>query len=258
MPSVAICDLAKQIFETLKGKRVLIIGAGEMAEETLNYIRDEGCRDIVIVNRTESKAQELAAKFDGAVRSFDQLSEELVRADLVVGTTGAQQPVVTAEMYASIEKQRRKASLFVLDLAVPRDFDSQIADCKNVYLYTLDDLQRECDRNRRGRESHFPKAQKIIEQETGLFFDDAVRREGGATIAQLKQQAHEAKEIELQRLKNRLEGISPEQMEQIEVAFHRLTNKILHPPLKSLQADVTSDKHGGMIDALKKLFQLGD
>ena len=130
--------------------------------------------------------------------------------------------------------------------------------CKNVYLYTLDDLQRECDRNQRGRESHFPKAQKIIEQETGLFFDDAVRREGGATIAQLKQQAHEAKEIELQRLKNRLEGISPEQMEQIEVAFHRLTNKILHPPLKSLQADVTSDKHGGMIDALKKLFQLGD
>ena len=258
VPSVAICDLAKQIFETLKGKRVLIIGAGEMAEETLNYIRDEGCRDIVIVNRTESKAQELAAKFDGAVRSFDQLSEELVRADLVVGTTGAQQPVVTAEMYAAIEKQRRKASLFVLDLAVPRDFDSQIADCKNVYLYTLDDLQRECDRNRRGRESHFPKAQKIIEQETGLFFDDAVRREGGATIAQFKQQAHEAKEIELQRLKNRLDGITPEQMEQIEVAFHRLTNKILHPPLKSLQADVTSDKHGGMIDALKKLFQLGD
>jgi len=91
-----------------------------------------------------------------------------------------------------------------------------------------------------------------------LFFDDAVRREGGATIAQLKQQAHEAKEIELQRLKNRLDGISPEQMEQIEVAFHRLTNKILHPPLKSLQTDVASDKHGGMIDALKKLFQLGD
>ena len=157
----------------------MIIGAGEMAEETLNYIRDEGCRDIVIVNRTESTAYELAAKFDGQVGSWDQLSEELIRADLVVGTTGAEQPVVTAAMFREIEKQRRKASLFVLDLAVPRDFDGQIADFENVYLYTLDDLQRECDRNRLGRESHFPKAQKIIEQETGLFFDDARRREGG-------------------------------------------------------------------------------
>ena len=258
VPSVAICDLAKQIFETLKGKRVLIVGAGEMAEETLNYIRDEGCRDIMIVNRTVSTAQELAAKFDGQVGSWDQLSDEMVRADLVVGTTGAEQPIVTAAMFREIEKQRQKASLFVLDLAVPRDFDSQIADFDNVYLYTLDDLQRECDRNRRGRESQFPKAKKIIEQETGLFFDDALRREGGATIAQFKQQAHQAKEIELQRLKNRLEGISPEQMEQIEVAFHRLTNKILHPPLKSLQTDVSADKHHGLMDALKKLFQLGD
>ena len=258
VPSVAICDLAKQIFETLKGKSVLIIGAGEMAEETLKYIRDEGCRDIVIVNRTEGKAHELATKFDGQVSSWDELSNELVRADLVVGTTGAEQPIVTAAMFREIEKQRRKASLFVLDLAVPRDFDSHIADFDNVYLYTLDDLQRECERNQRGRESHFPKAQKIIEQETGLFFDDARRREGGATIVKFKQQAHEVKEVELQRLKNRLDGISPEHMEQIEVAFHRLTNKILHPPLKSLQTDVSADKHHGLMDALKKLFQLGD
>ena len=258
VPSVAICDLAKQIFETLKGKRVLIIGAGEMAEETLNYIRDEGCRDIVIANRTESTAEGLATKFGGVVSSWDKLSDELVRADLVVSTTGAQQPIVTAEMFREIEKQRRQASLFVLDLAVPRDFDSQIADHDNVYLYTLDDLQRECDRNQRKRESHFPKAQKIIEQETGLFFDDARRREGGSTIAQLKQQAHGIKEVELQRLKNRLDGVSPEQMEQIEVAFHRLTNKILHPPLKSLQKDAAGDKPGGLMDALKKLFQLGE
>ena len=257
VPSVAICDLAKQIFETLKGKRVLVIGAGEMAKETLNYIRDEGCRDIVIVNRTKSNAQELAQEFDGTVGNWDNLSEELARADLVVATTGAEQPVVTAEMFQATQQQRRQASLFVLDLAVPRDFDSRIADAKNVYLYTLDDLQRECERNQRGRESHFPKAQKIIEQETGLFFDDARRREGGATIAQLKQQAHEVKEVELERLKNRLD-VTPEQMEQIEVAFHRLTNKILHPPLKSLQADVSSERHGGLIDALKKLFQLGD
>lgn len=259
VPSVAICDLAKQIFESLKDKRVLIIGAGEMADETLNYIRDEGGRDIVIVNRTESTARQLADKFSGSVGQWDELQSELARADLVVSTTGAQEPVVTLEMYSAIETQRRQASLFVLDLAVPRDFDHRIADRDNVYLYTLDDLQRECERNQKSRERHYPKAKKIIEQETGLFFEDVRRRSGGSTIAQLKRQADNVKDAELKRLKNRLDGISPEHFEQIEISFHRLVNKILHPPLKSLQNDsAAEEKPEGLLDALKKLFQLGD
>jgi glutamyl-tRNA reductase len=259
VPSVAICDLAKQIFETLKDKQILIIGAGEMAEETLNYIRDEGGRDIVIVNRTQASATQLAEKFSGSIGKWESLQEELAKADLVVSTTGAQEPIVTLEMFQEIEKLRRRASLFVLDLAVPRDFDSRIADRENVYLYTLDDLQLECERNQQSRESHYPKAKKIIEQETGLFFDDVRRRSGGSTIAQLKQQADNVKEAELKRLKNRLDGIAPEHFEQIEISFHRLVNKILHPPLKSLQKDATEEeKPEGLLDALKKLFQLGD
>ncbi|MCL4127501.1 UNVERIFIED_CONTAM: hypothetical protein GTU68_017491 [Idotea baltica] len=258
VPSVAICDLAKQIFESLKGKRILIIGAGEMAEDTLNYIREEGGTDIVIVNRTKATAELLANRFNGRVGDWSDLQTELTAADLVVSTTGSKEPVVTAEMFESIELTRKQKPLFVLDLAVPRDFDSQISDCRNVYLYSLDDLQRECEQNQKSRESHYPKAEKIIDQETGLFLDDVRRRKGGATIAQLKQQADLAKELELQRLKNRLDGIDPQHLEQIEISFHRLVNKILHPPLKSLQKDESGDRPGGMLDALRKLFQLGD
>ncbi len=210
VPSVAIGVLAKQIFERLDNKNILIIGAGEMAQETLNYVVAEGGKAISIVNRTAAKAQELATKFDGNVVPWDELQQSLATADLVVSTTAATKPVVTAEMYDHVELVRKQKPVLILDLAIPRDFDATIGDRLNVYLYTLDDLQKECERNRRSRQSHYPQALKIISTETDQFFSDIERRNSGATIAQLKQQANEAKQLELKRLMNRLEGLPAE------------------------------------------------
>ena len=257
VPSVAIGVLAKQIFERLDNKHILIIGAGEMAEETLNYIRYEGGRDIAIVNRTLSKAEELAIRWEGKVLPWESLEKQLAVADLIVSTTGAKEPVVTADMFDRIESQRNQRPLFILDLAVPRDFDGKIDDRSNVYLYTLDDLQRECEHNRRSRESQYPKAVAIIESETDLFFDEMRRRSSGSTIAQLKRQVNDVKEAEFIRLMNRLDGIDPKHQSEIEQSFNRLVNKILHPPVKSVQSDSKSGTNG-LLDALKKLFQLGD
>jgi len=257
VPSIAICVLAKQIFERLDNKKILILGAGEMAEETLNYVVSEGGKDIWITNRTESKAAQLAEKFNGQVCSWDEMQTQLSVADLVVSTTGATEPIVDSAMFDKIEKVRQQKPVFILDLAIPRDFAEEIADRLNVYLYTLDDLQKECERNRKSRQSQYPKAQKIIDQETDLFFADVRRREGGSTIAQLRQQADKVKTAELERLMNRLEGLPENQRAEIEQSFHRLVNKILHPPLESLREDTMSES-GTLIDALKKLFQLGD
>jgi glutamyl-tRNA reductase len=121
----------------------------------------------------------------------------------------------------------------------------------------LDDLQKECERSRLSREAHYPKALKIINHETNLFFDDVQRRSSGSTIAQLKRQADEAKQLELKRLMNRLDGVPPKQRAEIEQSFNRLVNKILHPPLKSIQSESPHGSHG-LLDALKKLFQLGE
>lgn len=256
VPSVAICVLAKQIFERLNNKRVLIIGAGEMADETLVYVKDEGGTDIVVVNRTRERAAQLAEKFGGRVGEWDNLKQELVQADLIVSTTGAKQTVVDLELFKSVEQSRSQKPLFVLDLAVPRDFDSQIGERLNVYLYTLDDLQRECERNRDRRKSQFAKAEKILDQETELFFNEQNRRASGSTIAQLKQQADEVKQAELRRLLNKLDLEQREQQE-IEQSFNRLVNKILHPPLRSIRDD-SGEEHHGLLDALKRLFQLND
>ena len=257
VPSIAICVLAKQIFERLDNKKILIVGAGEMAEETLTYVRSEGGRDITITNRTRAKAEELAEQFDGRVCDWSDLQNELGEADLIVGTTGATEPIVNSEMFDQVEESRHQKPVFILDLAVPRDFAPEIGDRLNVYLYSLDDLQRQCERNLELRQNHYPKALKIIEQETDLFFADQRRRSSGSTIAQLKQQATETKDAELKRLMNRLDGVSPEHKAEIEKSFHRLVNKILHPPLESLHDDAVEGS-GSLLDALKKLFQLGD
>lgn len=257
VPSIAICVLAKQIFERLDNKNVLIVGAGEMAEETLNYVRSEGGKKICITNRTRSKAVELAKKFSGRVADWEDLGDELAAADLIVSTTGATEPIITSAMFDGIEKARNQKPVFMLDLAIPRDIDAKIGERLNVYLYTLDDLQKECEKNRNSRQSQYPKAVKIIDQETDSFFAEVRRRSSGSTIVQLREQADQAKNAELTRLMNRLDGLSDPHRAEIEQSFNRLVNKILHPPLKSLQDDSVNES-GSLLDALKKLFQLGD
>ena len=258
IPSVAIADFASQIFEHFHDKRVLVLGAGEMGEETLRYLIDEGARDIVVVNRTPERAQQLAARVGGRIAPWEDLPEQLAEADLVIGTTGSSQPVVTAEPFAEIHARRQQRPLFLLDLAVPRDFDPAIGDFPGVYLYSLDDLQRACDENRREREREWPKAMRIIDQETERFMAELRHRATAPTIRQLKARADELKQEELVRLLNKLGPLDDRQRQEIRCAFDRLVNKLLHPPLESLRDAAAAGPHHGLLDALKRLFRLQD
>jgi glutamyl-tRNA reductase len=182
----------------------------------------------------------------------------LTRADLVVGATGAQRPVVTLDDYRRIEHDRFQRLLFVLDLGVPRDFDPAIGECLGVYLYSLDDLQAACDRNRKSREREWPKAERIIDEETRRFMAELHHRATGPTIKRLKARAEELKTEELARLLNKLPGLDVRSREEIERAFERLVNKLLHPPLESLRDEAQEGTPHGLLEALKRLFQLKD
>lgn len=257
IPSIAIGDFARQIFERLDNKNILVIGAGEMAEETLRYVVHYGGKQIKILNRTLETARELAGRWNGQVADWSDLANELVAADLVISTTGAQEPIVTLETFEKIEAERRKKPLFVLDLAIPRDFDSAIEKCENVYLYSLDNLRAQCDHNHKSRKSYWTKAKRIIDQETETFMNELAHRSKGTTIARLKASASQIKEAELQRLMNKLGPIEPKHQEEIASAFHRLTNKLLHPPLESLREESDS-KSDHLFRAFKQLFRLDD
>jgi glutamyl-tRNA reductase len=261
VPSVAINVLAKQIFERFDNKNILVLGAGEMAEETLTYLKAAGAQKITVANRTPERAATLAGKFSGQTAPWEELIDQLKSADFVVSTTGAKEPIVDAAQFGPVMKARGYKMLFVLDLAIPRDFDEKIGkQFDNVYLYSLDDLQRECERNMNSRKSQWPKARSIVSAETESFFRDSRRRASGSTIAQLKQQANAIKDDELKRLLNRLDSVSDKDREQIEKAFHRVVNKLLHPPLESIREESATEDAStepvGLLDAMRRLFKL--
>ncbi len=258
IPSVAVSDFAKGIFEKFDDKKVLVVGAGEMASETLNYLKSEGSREFLIVNRNFERAQSLAEESGGTAYPFENLLELLSQVDLVVSTTGAEQPIVTKAQFEAIEKQRQQKTLFVIDLAVPRDFAPAIGECPNVYLYSIDDFQTVCEANRKARKDQWPIAEKIISQQTEDFFKEINHRSTGPTIRRLKEQANIIKDAEVQRLFNKLESLDPNVQKEIENSFNRLVNKILHPPLESLRDDTKQGSQHGLLDALRKLFQIGD
>ncbi len=256
--SVAIGDFARDIFETFDDKKTLVIGAGEMGEETLRYLQSEGAHDVTVVNRNLQRAEQLAARWQGRAEPWDHLQQLLVDADLVISTTGASEPIVSLDLFHHVEQSRYQRPLFVLDLAVPRDFDPAIGDCLGVYLYSIDDLQAACERNRRERDKELPAAIHIVEQETARFMTDWSQRSMAPIIKRLRDGWHQPKDDELRRLFNKLPELDDRAREEIGQSFDRLINKLLHPPIESLRSEAEKGPPHGLLDALKRLFQLKD
>ncbi len=259
IPSVAIADLASCVFETFDDKHVLVIGAGEMAEETLRYLRDAGRAQIHVINRSAERGRELAHTWSGTYHAWDELWDQLVRADLAISTTSAGQPVVTGADYAQrVTPHRHQRPLFILDLAVPRDFEPSIGEDPGVYLYSLDDLDHACEQNRQARAAELPAAEKIVAQESSRFVAEINHRATTPVITGLRAGLERPKTAELERLFRRLPDLDAASQAEIRQFADRLVNKMLHPPLESLRDASQNGPPHGLLDALKRLFHLED
>ena len=258
IPSVAVADFARQIFERFEDKQALVIGAGQMAEETLKYLQNQGMRQVTVVNRHAERAMSLARRCGGRGRPWHELLDAIAEADLVISTTGAPQNIVTCEQFSRIQSVRRERPLIILDLAVPRDFEPAIADQPGVYLYTIDDLTEACQRNRRERDKELPAAMRIIESETERFVAEMRHRAVGPIIQRLRRGWQETEETELQRLFHKLPELNDQARSEIRQSLDRLVNKLLHPPLQSLRGAARQGVAQTLLDALTKLFQLKD
>jgi glutamyl-tRNA reductase len=258
IPSVAISGFAADIFETLADKRILLIGAGQIAEETLVYLQEHGVRSVHLVNRTASHALHLAERFAGLAHPWEELGNQIQLADLVVSTTGSAQQIIDLPTFQTLYRKRHQRPLLVLDLAIPRDFEPSISDLPNVYLYTIDDLKAQCQRNLRLREKELPKAEDIVRQHVARFQQEWNLRYSVPAIQQLRDRTDEIKQEELTRLLNKIPDLTPELRKELEIAFDRLVNKILHRPLTSLRAEAKTGQPQQLVDSLKRLFQLND
>jgi glutamyl-tRNA reductase len=257
IPSVAIADFARRIFERFDDKRVLVIGAGKMAQETLHYLADAGARHITVLNRDFQRAETLASQWRGRAVPWTELADQLVEADVVISTTGADRPVVTLKDYQQkVARRRYQRPLFVLDLAMPRDFEAAIGLELGVYLYGIDDLTEACERNRQARADALPEAERIIDEELRSFIAETRHRASGPVIARFREGLQNVQAAELQRLYDRLPNLDARSRREIGQFADRLVAKMLHPPLESLRDESHDGTHHGLLEALQRLFQL--
>lgn len=256
IPSVAVVDFALNIFERLNDKKTLVLGAGEMAEETLKYLADFGAHAISVANRSREKAEKLAKDWNGVVVEWEHRMEAFINADLVICATGASEPIVTLEQYSLIESQRHAGRpLFILDLAVPRNVDVSLAVRPNVFLYSVDDLEVACSRNKELRDREIPKANKIVDEEAIKFMSNANARNSIETIKKLRDNWTQIKNAEVERLLHKI-SCDPHMEEEIRYAFERLVNKLLHSPTVSIRKASNNELEPKLADTIRRLFKL--
>jgi len=251
--SVAV-DLAIKVFKDFSGKTIFIIGAGETCELVLKHLVERGAKTAIVANRNYDKAKALAEEYDGKAINYQSLEDYLPQADIIISSTASPRPVIHTEHIKHAIKARRGNPMLLIDIAVPRDIDPEIAKIDNVYLYNIDDLQTVVNGNIDDREKELGKCQTIIDKEVEQFMAWFEELKIGPAIAQLRNHFHEIGEQELERLRPKLGEIAHEEWEHIVYSMQRTLNKILHKPAK---VGKEKAKNGGgyqYVETIKHLF----
>ncbi|KML67235.1 glutamyl-tRNA reductase [Pectobacterium peruviense] len=230
----AACTLARQIFESLADVTVLLVGAGETIELVARYLREHNVQKMVIANRTRERAQALATEVGADVITLAELDEQLVHADIVISSTASTLPIIGKGMMERTLKARRNQPMLMVDIAVPRDIEPEVGKLPNVYLYSVDDLHAIIQHNLAQRKAAAVQAESIVQQESSDFMAWLRAQSAVETIRDYRAQADELRaEMTAKALAAIQQGNDVEAV--IQELTHRLTNRLIHAPTKSLQ-----------------------
>jgi glutamyl-tRNA reductase len=254
--SSAAVDLAKKIFGALKGRRALVLGAGEMSEVTLECLAAEGVHAAIVANRTFERAQELAERWGGTAMKLDDFASALPDVDIAICSTAAPHPVITRAGLRRAMPGGPRKPLCIIDIAIPRDVEPAVADEPNVFLYNIDDLRQIVDQNLDRRRAQLPAAESIIlegvEDYWGWYAGLAVV----PTIRALRERGERLRQAEVDRVLRQLAHLAPEDRRAVEALTRALTNKILHTPTVRLRHAAGNGRGTGVVDAVRYLFEL--
>jgi glutamyl-tRNA reductase len=252
----AAVNLAQQIFSDLSQGTALLVGAGETIELVARHLNDQGLHKLIVANRTLDRARDLAAQFGAEAILLSDIPEHLHRADIVISSTASQLPLLGKGAVESALKQRKHKPMFMVDIAVPRDIESEVGDLDDVYLYTVDDLREVIDENKRSRVDAARKADTIIDEGVAQYLRDQRARDSVETVRAYRQQAESLSEQELQRAQKMLaNGSDPEQV--LAQLARSLTNKFLHAPTAAMKK-ASAEGRGEVIDIARELFRLDE
>ena len=253
----AAVELARKIFDGLAGRSVLLVGAGEMGELAARHLQDFGTLPIYVTNRTASRAQELARDLAGTAVPFADLVSVLGQVDIVITSTAAPEPIVTARDVAAVLPARRGRPLFFIDIAVPRNVEAAVNNLDDVFVYDVDDLRSVVEANLRERQREAQRAEALVEREVEKFAERLRSLEVVPTIVSLREKLEEIRTTELSRALSRLPGADEATRQALEALSHGIVNKVLHAPTVKLR-DSSKSGHGHRwIEVISELFGLG-
>jgi glutamyl-tRNA reductase len=248
-------DLARQIFEDLRERVMLVIGAGEIGEAAAAQFVAAGVRSVMVTNRTFEAAVELARRYRGTPIPFERMGMYLPLADLVIGSAAAGQILEAADV-RRVMKERKNRPMFFIDLAVPRNFDPAINDIANAYIYDVDDLANVADDNLGERRREAVRGEAIVEQEVDRFWQWFERLDLEPTIAELRVLAERVRAEESDKTLSRMGHLAEVDRERIDQMTRAIVNKLLHHPTTRIKRSGEKGEDVLLVSALRRLFGL--
>jgi glutamyl-tRNA reductase len=248
--------LARQIFGDLEKQCVVLVGAGEMVQLCGRYLVDHGIDRLLILNRSREKAEELAAELGATAMTLDRLAEALPQADILISSTASPTPVIAHSDVKAALRKRRHRPMFLVDIAMPRDIEPDVGRLKDVYLYTIDDLQQVVDENLQQRAEAAQAAGQDVDEAVGAFMRWLYGIRAARTLKRIREQSHEFERDLTERAIRRLRsGQDPEAV--LQQMANTLTNKILHLPSKHLRQAAEQQDYE-VLKAADRIFRRED
>ena len=256
--SYAAVELAKKVFESLQGRTILILGAGKMSELAAKHLLRSGASAIFVSNRTFGRAEELARAFHGTAIRFEELFDHIHKADIVICSTAAPHYVIDQAHAERWLEARKNRPMFFVDIAVPRNVEPSINELSNAFVYDIDDLGQVVEANRKQREREAVYAEEIVNQEVGRTLRRLAAHDLVPTIVALEDRLNHIREGEMDRLRGKLAGLTPEQREAVEMLTRSIQNKILHGPITELKDGAGQPGHGALVHLVRKIFGIAE
>ena len=246
--------MARQIFSDLATKRALLLGAGETIERVAEHLAELGIGAMAVANRTLANAEALAGRFNARAMQLTDVATHLHDYDIVIGSTGSALPVLGKGAVEHAIRMRRRRPMFIVDIAIPRDVEPEVAELSDVYLYTIDDLSEIIEENVRQRRAAAESAETLVEDGATLYLRERRAQQSRALLKAFRDQAEAIRTAELRKAVRDLEsGADPE---AVLAAFARgLTNKLIHQPTVAIR-HASADGRADLLEYLKTLYRL--
>jgi glutamyl-tRNA reductase len=254
--SYAAVELAREIFGSLQGKKVMIVGAGKMSELAARHLRRSGAGQILVTNRTRESALEMVELFDGKLVDYTKFLSALPEVDILISSSAAPHYIILRDDMKKVLEARRNKPMFLIDIAVPRNIEPTVNELDNIFLYDIDDLQKVIETNLQGRMDSAEEAEAIVHEEVERMVARLKAREVAPTIVRLQDELERLRATEVARMRTKLGALTAEQEQAIETLTKSMINKIAHGPISEIRRQASQPDGHYIINAVRKVFRL--